>query len=146
MAIKDEEGNFSPSSLTLTPNFAIDGSQITLDSDADFSFTSLPTADAPNGIAVNSDTGVVTITSSDYFDSEVSFTATWTAEYSVGEQTFIFSITETVYTVENGSTARTLKVISDSQVFKKEKESSTLSPNYITLTTEKTNLSSETVN
>lgn len=72
---RNADQNLSPEVVTLTPHFAIDGVEIDLANDTNFQFTGLPTTDAVNGVAVNMDTGIVTVTSEDYFDEESQLTA-----------------------------------------------------------------------
>jgi hypothetical protein len=69
----EELDEYNPSSITLTPNFAIAGNIIDVENDTDFTFTSSPAA--PSGVSVNASTGVVTITSSSYFNSSDLYTA-----------------------------------------------------------------------
>lgn len=77
VTVKDEFGAYSPATITITPKFAFDGVELPTDptTDANFSWTTRPTADAANGVSVNAATGVVTITAADYFDQEATFTA-----------------------------------------------------------------------
>lgn len=68
-------GTFDPATITLTPNFAINGSPIAnLGTDPNFSFTATPN-DTPAGVSVNATTGVVTITCATYFASNNTYTA-----------------------------------------------------------------------
>jgi len=146
LAVKDEAGTINPDTISLTPNFAIDGATVDVSTDGDFSFTDISVADdAANGISVNETTGVITVDTALYFDDQTVLTVTWDAEYIVGEQTFSFSVTESIYRVIDGTSARSLKVLATGQAFVKPKDSAALTPDFIQLTTEKVNLGSETV-
>lgn len=66
-----ETDTYSPTTITMTPKFAVDGDILTLP-DGNFTFETLPTAGG--GITVNSSTGVVTVDTTTYFDTSDTYT------------------------------------------------------------------------
>lgn len=141
VTIENEDGSFSPSSITLTPHFAFEGQELDLEADNDFSFDLItPATDAGNGISVDPDTGVITVTTEDYFDTEDLLTGNWEATYLNSGKTYNFSVAETIYKAAAGANAKLLTISADSYIFKSDQDDEITSPNEIILTGLKQNI------
>lgn len=140
IAVYDPDtASYSPSTITMTPKFAIEGSIVDPSIDSNFSFTSLPANDS--GLTINSTTGEITIDVGSYFDSNTQFTPTWQAEYTSGGATYITSVSETVYEAPASSDAKMIQVLPSSQAFKANQYGTIQSPSEIEISTNIQNIS-----
>ncbi len=141
VAIDEGSGIFDPATITLEPNFAFDGQEIDLVNDAGFTFDSItPSTDLANGIDVDSSSGLITITTADYFDEQNILTLTWDATYTQSGNSYVFSVTETIYKATAGADAKTFRISASSFIFKSDQDDVITSPNEITLTGLKQNV------